>query len=214
MLGAIPCKVIHLDSAVEREPFLQQLQTSLGRKLEWVSASTGAAWAADLAIPKKHPYEARDVRIGELGCCQSHYDILQAAYRNDKYVVAIFEDDCELLVSAREVDEFITGVPDDWDILLLGANEYVSSQPIQKGFARVRRFWGTHAMILRGRAMKAVFDAFESALNRGVFLPADWLYNAAIEEAGLVVYGPVGPKSLVRQRPGVVSSITGRVRPA
>jgi hypothetical protein len=121
-----------------------------------------------------------------------------------------------MMVTGSEIDHFTRHVStlsgERWDILLLGANEYVDFTPIDARTTRVKRFWGTHAMILRPRAIEAVLKTFETSQKDGVFLPADWLYNRAIIDHRLACYGPSFPTQLCRQVPGLVSAITGKRR--
>ena len=97
-------------------------------------------------------------------------------------------------------------------MLLLGANEYVESEAAPGAYKRVKRFWGTHAVILSEKAMRAALQVFADAQKRGEFLPADWMYNEAIKQADLVCYGPAKLDMLCRQKPGLVSAITGKER--
>ena len=78
------------------------------------------------------------------------------------------------------------------------------------GICSVRRFWGTHAVIVRRRAMLAILDMYQTSIQDGYGLPADWLYSYAIKRSSLRAYAPIVP--LVRQRPGLVSLISGNLR--
>jgi GR25 family glycosyltransferase involved in LPS biosynthesis len=212
-----PAHVIHLPSALEREPWIQRLETGLGWRLTWVEASDGSAWHTDPTIGKRHPWTGEPISRGNIGCTETHLRILQRVAASGSGAVAvIFEDDCELTTTGAEVDQFIRHVStlsgERWDILLLGATEYVDFTPIDARTARVKRFWGTHAMILRPRAIEAALKAFQAFQAEGKFPPADWLYNRAIAESHLACYGPCIPRQLCRQVPGLVSAITGKVR--
>jgi GR25 family glycosyltransferase involved in LPS biosynthesis len=136
----------------------------------------------------------------------------------------IFEDDCELTTAPAAIAHWVdqvkqSGAP--WDILLLGANEYVESQAgwiridetaAEFPLTRVQRFWGTHAMVIRPTAARAALKVFAEAQRAGTFLPADWMWNEAIRQEGLLAFGPLQPKSFCRQVPGLVSAITGIMR--
>lgn len=207
--------IIHLDTAKEREPLLFALQRDLSWNLVVFPASDGTAWDADPTIAKTHPWTAQRVSKGVLGCAHTHLQILKAAGHEEK-AVAIFEDDCQIIASREAINAFlhtdshIAGAP--WDILLLGANEYVEATRRLSGLQRVTRFWGTHALILRPRAVEAVLRTFNETQAEGLFMPADWLYNEAIKRYGLTCYGPATPTTLCRQAPGFVSAINGKVR--
>ena len=148
-----------------------------------------------------------------MGCAKSHLNLLNPENKNG---VIIFEDDAELVLSMESVDRFVDEVIQmqgaDWDIILLGANEYVNSKPITHEITRVYRFWGTHAMIINGKMFEIIKKTFYDTMNEGIFLPADWMYNEAIYRHKMRVFGPSSPKLFFRQVPGLVSAITGKVR--
>lgn len=228
--------IIHLESAREREPYVQALQANFFNPLTVVPASTGADWLIHPMISKRHIRHGEQVTQGMLGCAHSHIQLLHTAVKgrvhqnvatsgrsDDKNPIIIFEDDCEFMVSTGAIRQWVDQVERialPWDILLLGANEYVDSQYIlarvENGhefpLTRVKRFWGTHAMIIQPSAAQAALRVFARAQEEGVFLPVDWMWNEAIRQEGLQVFGPLQPKSLCRQVPGLVSAITGVMR--
>jgi GR25 family glycosyltransferase involved in LPS biosynthesis len=150
-----------------------------------------------------------------MGCTKSHLDLLTDGNKDG---VFIFEDDTEIVLPMNLVnifiDDVIKNVDNKWDIILLGANEYVSAKPITHEINRVYRFWGTHAMIINRDTYDLIKKTFDNAIEQNIFLPADWLYNEAINRYKLRVYGPNSPKLFFRQVPGLVSAITGKVRGA
>jgi GR25 family glycosyltransferase involved in LPS biosynthesis len=183
--------------------------------LEVFSAKDGTDWEKSSKIVKQHPLEKRPVERGNIGCTHSHIDIIHASLKSKEKHTLLFEDDCEMIGSRDDIYGFIHQAGKEWDMLLLGANEYVESEAAEgltESYKRVKRFWGTHAVILTEKAMRAALQAFADAQKRGVFLPADWMYNEAIKQAGLVCYGPAKLDMLCRQKPGLVSAITGKTR--
>jgi GR25 family glycosyltransferase involved in LPS biosynthesis len=216
--------IIHLERAVEREGAVEAIRRSFFMPLAVAPASNGEAWMRNEAVRKRHVLPGQQVTQGMLGCAESHMDLLRHGFQGGFNEFAIFEDDCEFLVGREAVKEWVdriqaSGAP--WDILLLGANEYVDQARAPPapapaaagpGVVQVGRFWGTHAMILRPRAVKAAMNAFVRAQVDGIFLPADWMYNEAIRREGLICLGPTDPKGLCRQIPGFISAITGKVR--
>lgn len=218
--------ILHLDSATERLALVTALQDSFFLPLTVIPASTGEDWMVRPEIAKKHVRPGQTVTQGMLGCAHSHIDLLYRALKGGIDELYIFEDDCQLTAPPPAIKVWVdsmrnTGVP--WDLLLLGANEYVESEmgllsppEGQEGdripVRRVGRFWGTHAMIIRPRAAQAALKVFADAQKQGIFLPADWMWNEAIRVNGLLVFGPMEPTALCRQAPGLVSAITGTVR--
>ena len=226
MLSNYQAHVIHLESCVDREPIIERLQKSLSIPIEIFNASNGSQWWNDKSIPKKHPWQFDTVSIGMVGCAQSHISLLRKIYETTDKGVLLFEDDAELIQAPETLKAFVKSVKDfteetmydipkntrEWDIFLLGATEYVKSKPITHEIQRVYRFWGTHAMCIKHDKIPSIISTFEKYLSMGIFLPADWLYNKAIEEKHLVVYGPSQPKLYLQQSVGLISSITNKVR--
>lgn len=213
--------IIHLPTATEREPLITALRDTLGWDLAIHPASDGSAWFHDPSVAKAHPWTRKPISQGNIGCTQSHLQILEHA-SPDSGIAAIFEDDCVLQASREEIAAFVECAPANWDILLLGATEYVESRPATAGTRRcapptyrhVNRFWGTHALLVKPTAAAAALRAFAETQREGVFVPADWLYNEAIKRGKLVCYGPLTPTQFCCQAPGFISAITGKARPA
>jgi GR25 family glycosyltransferase involved in LPS biosynthesis len=210
------CVVIHLDSATDRLPLIDKLRTTLIHTLDVYPAKDGTEWEKSSKIAKKHPIEKMPITRGMLGCAHSHIDILFASVKAKEQFCLIFEDDCEVLGTQDDIYGFLhraSHLSTDWDMIILGANEYVESSIAEGGvYTRVQRFWGTHAVILKPKAMRAALKVFADAQKNGVFLPADWMYNEAIKQEGLVCYGPTKINLLCRQKSGLVSAVTGNKR--
>jgi GR25 family glycosyltransferase involved in LPS biosynthesis len=209
------CAVIHLDSAVDRMPLMEKLRKTLIHTLEIYSAKDGTDWEKSSKIAKKHPWEKEPVSRGALGCAHSHIDLIHGTLKAKQQYCLIFEDDCEVLGTQDAIYGFIhyaKGLPAEWDMILLGASEYVESEKVDERYTKVQRFWGTHAVILKEKAMRAVLQTFADAQKEGIFLPADWMYNEAIKKHGLTCYGPTQIDALCQQKPGLISAITGKPR--
>jgi len=207
--------VIHLESAVERKPVVAGIQ-KLFPALEIVPAKDGLQWMRDSRLYKAHPRTKQHVTVGCIGCTHSHIDIIFNALKRGDESIILFEDDCEFGdVTKAELTKYIhmaNTLGEPWDILLLGATDYVESEPLTADYKKVRRFWGAHALILRERGMRAALKAFHNAQKRGDFLPGDWLYNEGIWIDGLTCFGPTDPFRFCKQKEGLVSYLTGMVR--
>jgi hypothetical protein len=209
------CVVIHLDTATERLPIIEKIRTTMIHNLEVFSAKDGSDWEKSSKIAKLHIRDKKPVSRGQLGCAHSHIDIIYGSLKANEKATIIFEDDCEMLGKQDDIYHFIfhaKDLPSEWDIILLGANEYVESSKVDNNYTRVNRFWGTHAVILTDKAMRAALKVFADAQKKGEFLPADWMYNEAIKQEGLVCYAPTKIDELCRQKPGLISAITGEPR--
>jgi GR25 family glycosyltransferase involved in LPS biosynthesis len=204
--------VIHLERAVERLPIIEGIKR-IFPELEVFPANDGSKWMADPEIKKAHPWTKIPVTQGSIGCTYTHIEIIKRAIeRKEKYTL-IFEDDCHFNpeVTTEAVEKFIEAAT-EWDILLLGGTEYVESSQLTPEFKRVGRFWGAHGLIINQRACHAALKGFEKSQAAGDFLPGDWLYNEAIKVGGLTCIGPSDPFLFCKQKEGLLSNLTGKIR--
>jgi GR25 family glycosyltransferase involved in LPS biosynthesis len=199
--------VIHLEAATERLPVIEELKEKSGLPVQIFSASDGEATWNNSAIIKEHPWKFTQLTRGMIGCLESHMAILEIGAASTGPFF-LFEDDAEMLAPFQD---FIDGAPPGWDILLLGANEIVNSMAHNKKYRRVLKFWGAHAMVVHGRCCSKILELARNHMQRGIYLPADWLYNTAIKTLGIPVYCSNGP-GFFKQKNGLISSITGNVR--
>jgi GR25 family glycosyltransferase involved in LPS biosynthesis len=209
--------VIHLETAVERKPVVARIQ-ELFPSVEVYPAKDGSQWLADSKIQKAHPWTKKPVTRGTIGCTHSHIHLIHDALSKKESGLILFEDDCEFKADvARDAltkyIHFANSLEEPWDILLLGGTEYVeSSDTASADYRKVGRFWGAHALILREGGMRGVLKAFHASQQQGDFLPGDWLYNEAIRLDSLVCYGPSDPFRFCKQKEGLMSYLTGKVR--
>ncbi len=224
----IPFFCIHLLSETNREEAILKLQKNLDISMQIIEAVNGREFLEQYPrFPRRHPFEiiAQQRGIptdhghflsnpGEIGCLLSHLSILHHANENKFPFIGIFEDDAEILVDTEILKDFLEKMDSlqQWDFLILGANEWVQSFPIHNDAQQIQRFWGTHALLLSQKAIQAILVTHKLLQSEGFAYPADWLYAKSIQEHKLIVYGPNDPKSLFRQIPGFISSINGKVR--
>lgn len=212
-LPEIPFFCIHLLRETSREAYMTHFQNSLRRPVTVWQASEGTD-VLTYNWPRGHPHEAQ-TSIGALGCVDSHIRLLHRMCDQEWDMMGIFEDDAEIVVDIKKLQEFYDHAcaeKPEWDFLILGANEWVDWKPTQSGMVQPTRFWGTHAFLIRKTAAKKVLELFYELQKRGYTYPADWLYSAALSQKGLVAYGPSVCRSMIRQKPGVISAINGKIR--
>lgn len=208
-LKNIPCILIHREKDIIREPCIQALEEALQFKPERFEGLSGDFLIND-GFPTKHPYEKTPTSPGNIGCTASHVEIIEYAVRENIEYICIFEDDAEMV---GELDTYFINVNslEAADIILLGTNEIVEGTSTTiPSIKRVIRFWGTHAVILGRKAMVAILKTYKRYVANKIALPADWLYSYAIKEEGLIAYAPTKP--IIRQKPGFISFISGKVR--
>lgn len=147
----------------------------------------------------------QELTIGAVGCYLSHVQIWESL---DKEPVMVFEDDTNPSLTASEVDEVLTALPIDWDILFLG----VWSEPHDrsKGLSvqRLKRFYGMHAYIINPRCVPALLKialpmsmqidswlselAIHGSLRVYTIANSGWVQNTSINATDIQT--PVSPE--------------------
>jgi GR25 family glycosyltransferase involved in LPS biosynthesis len=215
-LKNIPTVVIHREQDTERDFLIHTFETKTGLELQRVAGMDGESLVTS-GYPRKHPRDANETSYGNIGCTASHVSILNTFLEEPEFeYICIFEDDVELITDVSDIFEYIEyswSLP-DWDLLFLGVNEIVEGGVLEEQplLSKVKRFWGTHAVILTRKAAQAILDTYADSLQQGFALPADWLYSFAIQQYNLTAYCPTDPLACVKQKEGLVSTCTGNLR--
>lgn len=94
----------------------------------------------------------------------------------------VFEDDTDPTITSEQVDAALVGLPDDWDIVLLGVfgEPY---DPARLSIRRVEWFFGAHAYVVRRRCAQKLLA---SALPMHVQLDS-WLSRLSMGRARAAV---------------------------
>lgn len=215
-LESIPTVVIHREKDKERDFFMKTFEETLGLELQRVEGMDGESLVAS-GHPQKHPRDGGETSYGNIGCTATHVSIVNTFLEESEFdYICIFEDDVELITEPTDIYEYIDyswSLP-KWDILFLGVNEIVEGEVLQEQplLSKVKRFWGTHAVLLTRKAAQAILNTYADSLQQGYALPADWLYSFAIQQENLVAYCPTDPLACVKQKEGIVSTCTGKLR--
>jgi len=208
-----PAFVIHLDSVEERLPIISNLEKDLKIPITIFSASDGSELWGTREL--RHPWRFDKLTKGMVGCGISHYNLLKKVLNENMEGVFLLEDDAKVNSSIEEINGLIEEINKfPWDIILLGANEYVESEVQTMNIQKVRRFWGAHSMLIKKECIPFILQTFEDFLEKDVCLYGDWLYKEAISKYNLKVYGP--SLSFINkhfsQSEGFVSALTGKRR--
>jgi GR25 family glycosyltransferase involved in LPS biosynthesis len=202
------CYCIWLNSLKERGTIIENLEKSLQNVIFRFDAFDGQYYNTSF-LNYKHIVPNEIITSGNIGCTLSHIGLLEIV-QHDKYI--IFEDDCECTSTLDNINTFIKSLP-DYDIVCLSANEYVTYNSTEDtNVVSVKRFHGSHALIVKKKAIHCILETYNKYNDKKIFLPADWLYSVAIQEHNLKCYGPTNPKQFFKQTSGLVSSINGKVR--
>ena len=186
----IPAYIIHNSKQIERKDIVDKLiQTTSAKVVEAVWNTQDPVW----------------------GCRESHKKVARVAkeeYPNSAYIV--FEDDCEI------VDNTFLNLIEQHskcDLIYFGVNGYcIHVEPFP-----IKHSWGTHAMYITPKVRDAILEK-ESKYMTMRFPrqehPFDQLLcvMAFFEHWNVWKPDATSINKWVRQKPGLVSSISGSIR--
>ena len=85
-----------------------------------------------------------------LGCTLSHLTILE---KKHTFPFIVFEDDCTIIESWDVLDKAINQLPNDWDMLYLGANVTAPVIHYSENLVRLKGAWMAHAIIYNSQSV-------------------------------------------------------------
>lgn len=181
---------------------LQQTRDELARA--WPQQTFNWLPAVDAARVTFTPTET--LSKGGYACNQSHLNALTVAINAGLEELVVVEDDviCHSDFN-RELEQFLTRVPADWQMLMLGGEHITPPTPVCPGVVRCTSTLRTHAYVIRGNALNAMRRELTGAKGW-----VDQLIARRIHPY-LPTYAPA-PFWLCGQRAGV-STITGQPVP-
>jgi GR25 family glycosyltransferase involved in LPS biosynthesis len=205
--------IIHLEKAVERKPFIQHMEGRLG-PIRIHKASDGSELMADPSFSKIHVDPGRNTTQGELGCYQSHVDVLEEFAASTDDLRLVLEDDTVFFKDIEGLRSVIAEANSvgHWDVLYFGYSE-TSFQftPVSPNLVKLNGCSGTYAMLLKRSAIQGLRAAFASASKSGRFHPSDKVYTLAMQ-SGLVALGPKKKDAYCWYKPGMHSYTNGKIR--
>jgi GR25 family glycosyltransferase involved in LPS biosynthesis len=90
---------------------------------------------------------------GAWGCLRSHCAILEEATMDNLTSILVLEDDvCFVPDFESKLTQFLSAVPKDWSMLMIGGQDHQSPQPVSEGVGRSVNTQRTHAYAIRGGA--------------------------------------------------------------
>lgn len=112
---------------------------------------------------------------GAIGNLLSHIDIIKRAKENGYDNVLIFEDDIIMLDGVVDIfNEWVKGVPDDWDLLYLGGNHNDSLNiMVNEHVKKITNTYTTHAYAIRNTVYDLVLDTLNKFSSEGDVLMAE-----------------------------------------
>lgn len=132
---------------------------------------------------------------------QAHYDAIKKGYDTGE-PFCIFEDDIIFDLNWKRLEEATAQLPDNWDLLYLGANitgydncVWQMPQKVSQNIVRMYNAWMTHAIVYSNKMAKWVLDNF----NPQSFPVYDeWLRVNAMPVKDVYLVNPM----ICFQRPG------------
>lgn len=208
--------MIHLDCAIERLPYISNLENSLKTKLNIFSAVDGHKLIKEghpTTCQQRGPPSTRSG--GEVGCTVSHINICREALAKGYDYAVIFEDDCEFVSDLNTLNNYIdqfTNLNCQYDLFLLGSSPISSSRMPGSHISKVNRFDCTHALILNRTFMTHLINTYEEYYNNNTTLSVDTIYSNVIEKHNMNAYGFTNNRGFFNQKYGLYSYIIEGVR--
>lgn len=110
------------------------------------------------------------------GCTLSHIRVLTLARDRGYPSVLIFEDDFEFLVPKETLDDVLTHLPDDYDVVMLSYN-LIRSEPYDDRFVRVLEAQTASGYIVHSRMYDRLIATLEEGYQQFLQAPhVHWLY--------------------------------------
>jgi GR25 family glycosyltransferase involved in LPS biosynthesis len=120
----------------------------------------------------------------QFSCTKSHIQVFRESIENGLDVIAVFEDDMEILENPKtnntsyDLKEFLPQIKSqlnnqDWDVLLLGCNPKSYLIPVSENLARNHFSTGGWGYIIKKRAMQYILD--NSNYTKDYIAIDDWL---------------------------------------
>lgn len=124
------------------------------------------------------------------GIIRSHLECLEKGVNNSrKNNFILFEDDVVLADDFREkCNDYYKNVPNDWDIILLGANNCFELSKINKNVFKVKGFVGSHAMMFNKTSANKIIPGLLQELSSEYPTFVDFIYSDLIKCLNLNVY--------------------------
>ncbi len=210
---------IHLERAKERLPVMAELEEKLGTKIPIFSAADGYELFRQ-GYPHGCAHTEGSTRgEGDVGCTVSHAWVARDAMAKGYEYAIVFEDDCimkqELVDFAYYMEMtkmYLQESKGSWDLFLLGNSAHLNFEYVTPFLAKVRDFYGTHALIMKRSFMEHLLSIFDEAHSRGKVHSADGLYSTVLKTRPVTAFGCAEAEHFFEQKKGMYSYIVEKVR--
>lgn len=162
--------------------------TPLRRKQFEVEASrVGLVGGFFYALPGDEKYDDNCKRFDSF--CKSQLQIVKDFLNSGKKTLLSLEDDC-IFDDCYVLSEAISQLPDDWDILYLGANiTDPFPERINKNLFKIKAAWTTHAIGYNRKVCEFIADNYVGWEANGMY--DDWLSRIVLPKFNCYVVSPM-----------------------
>lgn len=129
------------------------------------------------AIDAKNVIYRGRLKKGQVACKLSHMEIIRDAIKNKHTFITIFEDDAQITFDFNERIDLLKNIPEDWDMVYLGAHHYMKPTPVSDGIGRCVTALSTVAYIINQR----MYQTLLKELKRDMIL--DVIYTNIIQQS-------------------------------
>lgn len=121
-----------------------------------------------LGIKNPHRFSAIKKDNGAIGCFMSHLEVLKSVRNRNLPYVTIFEDDILFLEPKETLEKLDRIVNSDieWDVILLGGNNYPPYQKINEGCIKVNNCQTTTAYIVKQSYYDTLINHWQKGLDK------------------------------------------------
>lgn len=138
------------------------------------------------------------IKTSEAGLILTNIDILKSSIENKFERILILEDDFYLTGEFSMIDNLISQVPVDWDLLYFGGNHNSHKgfpEPIKlsENLVKVHHTFATHAVAINGKFFKEMLDKISSVSS-----PLDVMLTDLQKSHNAYCFSP----SVAKQRAG------------
>lgn len=97
---------------------------------------------------------------GELGILESHINIITEAVEKGYSSILILEDDVYFTPEIAKLEEYLSEVPSDWDMIHLGGNHTYGNVPemVTEKIMRLHNTFATEAVIIKNTLFQKILD--------------------------------------------------------
>lgn len=156
--------LINLDRRQDRLKAVSARLDKLNIKYERFSAFDGSSDAIKDEFKNLQRRGTHITSVGTYGCLLSHLAVLKDAKRLGLKRVLILEDDVLFIKNFTEELQKIKNIPDDWDVLYIGASQEATvfrKSNVKNGYYRANRTYGMFAYIVKNHVFDLLIDTFE-----------------------------------------------------